>query len=49
MARWNYSTQYIATTNSILIMGFNSENQAYFEGLLKPIDSDKNLVAEDYT
>ena len=32
-----------------MIMGFYLENQAYFEGLLKPINSDKNLVAEDYT
>ena len=31
----------------ILIMGFNFEVDAYFEGLLKPINSDKNLVAED--
>ena len=38
---------YIATNNSILIMGFNLEN---CEGLqLKPINSDKNIVAEDYT
>ena len=29
-------------------MGFNLENQAYFESLLNPISSDKNLVAEDY-
>ena len=42
-----YCTQYIATTNSIVIMGFNVEREVYFEGLLKPINSDKNLVAED--
>ena len=49
MARWNYYALYVATTNSILTMGFDLENQVYFEGLLKPITSDKNLVAADYT
>ena len=28
-------------------MGFNFKLEVYFEGLLKPINSDKNLVAED--
>ena len=49
MARWNYCALYVATTNSILTMAFDLENQVYFEGLLKPITSDKNLVAADYT
>ena len=31
------------------VYGFKFINQACFEGLLKPINSDKNLVAEDYT
>ena len=31
----------------MLIMGFNFKVEVYFEGLLKSIDSDKNLVAED--
>ena len=39
---------YIPTTNLILIMGFNFEVEVYFEGLLKPINSNKNLVAEDW-
>ena len=47
MIRWNYCFLYIANTNSILIMGFSFKLEVYFEGLLKPINSDKNLVAED--
>ena len=38
---------YIATTNSILIMGFSFKLEIYFEGLLKPINGNKNLVVED--
>ena len=37
----------MATTSSILIMGFNFQVEVYFEGLLKPNYSDKNLAAED--
>ena len=47
MARWNYHTLYKAITNLVLIMSFNFEAEVYFEGLQKPINSDKNLVAED--
>ena len=36
----------VAITNSILIVGFNFKVEVYFEGLLKPINSDENLVAE---
>ena len=33
---------YIATTNSILIVGFNFEVLGYLEGLLKPLSSQEN-------
>ena len=47
MTRRNYYTLFTATTNLILIMGFNLENYTYFESLFRLINSDKKLVAED--
>ena len=47
MVRWNYCALYLVTNNSILITGFSFKLDVYFEGLLVPINSDKNLVVED--
>ena len=38
---------YIATTNSILIIGYNLKVEVYLEGLVKPNKSDKKLAEED--
>ena len=40
------ATLYIAHTSSLLMMGLNYEVLASFEGLLKPITSDKRKIQD---
>ena len=47
MATSNYCALCIATTNPILIMGFNLKVEVYRKGSLKSINSHKNLAAEE--